>query len=222
MRSVYFALCICLLGGALVFAHQPLKKTNDRSTDVANPQAGLQLETGIVDAKYCRYGLSKYLALTLRLSFANIGTMPIILDKNSSAIGREMVTRTLEHAAAGKYEYDANIHAVDARSLQDAGVRLDSDPKPGFFVTLEPGQSFSTQTAVNLSLYDGNKDTEDDLHPGRHFLQIFVYTWYFIAPPDKYPDQWWKSKGYLWSQGIKSNPMALVIEKQPNVIACSK
>src|SRR5438105_11189929 len=126
MRSIYLALCICLSGAVLVFAHQPLKQTNDRSTDVANPNAELQLETGIVDAKYCRYSLSRYLALTLKLSFANIGTTPIILDKNSSAIGREMITRTLEHAAAGKYEYDANIHAVDARSLQDAGVRLDS------------------------------------------------------------------------------------------------
>jgi len=222
MRSIYLALCICLSGAVLVFAHQPLKQTNDRSTDVANPNAELQLETGIVGAKYCRYSLSRYLALTLKLSFANIGTTPIILDKNSSAIGREMVSRTLEHAAAGKYEYDARLHHIDLRTLRDAGLHVDPNPTSDSFITLEPGQSFSTQAAVNLSLYDGNKDTEEELHPGRHFLQIFVYTWYFIAPPDKYPDQWWKTKGYLWSQGIRSNPMALVIEKHPNLIACSK
>jgi hypothetical protein len=181
--------------------------------------AKLKLETSVVERKYCRAGTSTDLSLTLKLSFTNIGTVPIVLDKNSSAVGREMVSQSLENAAARKYVYDARGYVID---LPEAGVRLHTDPKPEFFVTLEPSQSFFTEQALNLSVYDGSKDTDDELHPGRLFLQIFVHTWYFIAPPDKYSDQWWKTKGYLWSQGIKSNPMLLIIEKHPRVVACSK
>src|SRR5260370_1592107 len=139
MKSLCLILFICLSGGAMVFSRQPLNEAGEQAGGhEADARPELQLETNLVDSKYCRYVQSTYLALTLRLSFTNIGTAPVILDKNSAAIGREMVSRTLADAAAKKYEYDARNYIVD---LREAGGHLDSNPPSNFFIPLKPIQS---------------------------------------------------------------------------------
>ena len=102
--------------------------------------------------------------------------------------------------------------------MQAAGFQTDMrttpDKEKETFIALKPGESYSLKEEVILRLYDGTKDTEDSLHPGTHFLQLRVATWYYFADPNTYREQW-RNEGYLWSQNMTSLPMSLKVEKMP-------
>jgi hypothetical protein len=62
-------------------------------------------------------------------------------------------------------------------------------------------------------LYDGTKDTRDNLHPGNYVLQVRVAAWFYFADPAEY-EQKWGNEAYLWSENVTSEPMAFTIEKR--------
>ena len=199
-------------------AQSPLGKgRTNAGTDNTRLQERLQLTTNIVKQRYCSEDTEHKLVLTLRLDFTNSGSVPIIIDKNSTTTRRTIVSRDLVAAAAKQYEYE-EVPYID---LARAGVHLDAAPNESFFVIIKPGESYSLEKTVKIWLYDTAEPSADDLSPGQHYLQLEVYTWYFIAPPEKYPDRWWQSKGYLWADGIGSLPMPFTVAKQHEVENCS-
>lgn len=172
----------------------------------------LQLTTSIGEARYSVEQGSKSLLLTLNLNYQNVGTRPILLDRKSSRIYRRIVTKNLKTLAACKYLYDASSHPIGSEDMKAAGFRY-SDPEKSEFVTLEPGKSLRMERKISLSLYDGTKDTKDNLHPGNYVLQVRVAAWFYFADPAEW-EQKWGDQAYLWSENITSEPMPFTIEKR--------
>lgn len=96
--------------------------------------------------------------------------------------------------------------------MQAAGLQMTGTPEKEAFVTLVPGESYSVRKEIRLRLYAGTKDTRDFLHPGIHFLQVRVATWYYFVDPDIYREKW-NDEGYLWSENVTSLRMRVDVEK---------
>lgn len=173
----------------------------------------LQLTTSIAEARYPVESGSKSLRLNLILDYLNVGTRPILLDKKSSVIYRRIVSRNLKAVSACRYVYDAASHFISSESMQAAGFRLSGGPERSEFITLGPGESLSLRREVDLSLYDGTKDTKDDLHPGNYVLLVRVAAWFYFADPAEW-EQKWGNQAYLWSENVTSEPMPFTIEKR--------
>ena len=172
----------------------------------------LQLTTSIADARYSTEYGPWSLLLTLNLDYQNVGTRPILLDKKSSRIYRRIVSKNLKALAACKYLYDASSHPITSEDMKAAGFRF-SDPEKAEFVTLEPGKSLRLKREIDLSLYDGTKDTKDDLHPGNYVLLVRVAAWFYYADPAEW-EQKWGNQAYLWSENVTSEPMPFTVEKR--------
>lgn len=172
----------------------------------------LQLTTSIADARYSTEYGPWSLLLTLNLDYQNVGTRPILLDKKSSRIYRRIVTKNLKTLAACKYLYDASSHAIGVESMKAAGFRY-TEPERSEFVTLEPGKSLRLERTIDIGLYDGTKDTKDDLHPGNYVLVVRVAAWFYFADPAEW-EQKWGNQAYLWSENVTSEPMSFTVEKR--------
>jgi hypothetical protein len=218
MKGLPLILCLTL-GFAVANAQKSFETANRSMTNTAqSAEAKLQLSTSIIEQRYSVEAGSRLLRLMLNLTYSNTGNRPILLDKKSSLIYRKMISRNLKAASDKKYEYDESSHFIGVRSMQAAGFQMDTqitpDKEKKTFITLKPGESYSVKEEIILRLYDGTKDTEGHLHPGTHFLQVRVATWFYIADPNTYREQW-RNEGYLWSQNITSLPMSLTVEKFP-------
>lgn len=203
---------VLLLTFAFTTAKAQKSKCVPTTTPPRDHQVRLQLTTSIAEAHYSTEYGPKSLVLRLNLNYQNVGTRPILLDKKSSRIYRKIVTKNLKALAACKYLYDASSHAISTEDMTRAGFRF-SDPEQSEFVTLEPGKSLRMEREIALSLYDGTKDTKDDLHPGNYVLQVRVAAWFYFADPAEW-EQKWGNEAYLWSENVTSEPMAFTVEKR--------
>ena len=147
------------------------------------------------------------LNLTLNLNYLNTGARPILLDKKSSLIYRRIVSKNLKAVSACKYLHDISAHLIGAGLLQA------QEPERSEFVTLKPGESVTFKREISLSVYDGTKDTKDDLHPGNYILQVRVAAWFYYADPAEW-EQKWGNQAYLWSENVTSEPMPFTVEKR--------
>lgn len=203
---------VLLLTFAFCIAKAQKSKCVPTTTPPRDKQVRLQLTTSIAEARYSTESGSSRLALTLKLDYQNVGSRPILLDKKSSRIYRKIVTKNLKAVAACQYLYDASSHPIGVEDFKAAGFRF-SDPEKSEFVTLEPGKSLRLEREIDLRLYDGTKDTKDDLHPGRYVLQVRVAAWFYFADPVEW-EQKWGNEAYLWSENVTSEPMPFTVEKR--------
>lgn len=217
MKDLLLILCLTL-GVAVVAEAQKSFETPNQSIKNSDQGAAakLQLSTSVIEQRYSVEAGSRLLCLMLNLTYSNIGNHPILLDKKSSLIYRKMISRNLKAAAAKKYEYDSSSHWISVSAMQAAGFQMDlqitPDKEKETFITLKPGESYSLKTEIILRLYDGTRDTKHRLHPGTHFLQVRVATWFYFADPNEYAELW-RNEGYLWSENMTSEPMPFKVEK---------
>lgn len=164
----------------------------------------LQLTTSIAERHSVEDGL---LNLTLNLNYLNTGTRPILLDKKSSRIYRRLVSKDLRAVSACKYIHDISSHFIGSGLLQTR------EPEQSDFVKLEPGESVSFKREISLFVYDGTRDTKDDLHPGTYVLQVRVAAWFYASDPAEW-EQKWGNQAYLWSENVTSVPMPFTVGKR--------
>lgn len=205
-----FCFTFAVVVGDAQKSFETAKKNMTNSAQGAEAQ--LQLSTNIIEQRYSVEAGSRLLRLTLDLTYSNTGNRPILLDKKSSLVYRKLLSKSLKAASAKKYDYDESSTFIFTGSKEAVGIHLESTPNKEAFITLKPGESYSLKKQLILRLYDGTKDTDDFLHPGTHFLQLRVATWYYFADPDVYQEKW-RDDGYLWSQNITSEPMQLKVKK---------
>lgn len=172
----------------------------------------LQLTTTIAEAHY-RVESGSQLHLGLNLEYLNVGTRAILLDKRSSVIYRRIVSKNLKAVSACKYVQDIESHFIGAESMRAAGFRLAGEPERSEFVTLKPGESLNLKREISLDLYDGTKDTKNDLRPGDYVLQVRVASWFYFADPSEW-EQKWGNEGYLWSENVTSEPMPFTVARR--------
>lgn len=183
-----------------------------QNNNAPEPEAKLELSTRVIEQRYTVESGSKLERMMLELIYTNVGKRPILLDKKSSLIHTRLVSRNLKDAAAKKYVHAVYSHFISMQDFRVAGFRYE-DPPRSEFVKLQPGESYRLNQEVHFSLFDGTKETKDDLRPGKYLLQVRVATWYYFADIEKYSKAW-QDDGYLWSRDITSTPMPFTIEKR--------
>lgn len=204
-------LLVVLLGAVVNRAHvsQPVKKK--AVTVNAEKPKELQLDAMILAEQYCSEVGTKFLSWRLKLTYTNVGTRPLLLEKKSTWVYRTLVSRDLKAATARKY-LSAPIPAY--ADLDSFGFR--SRPDLDCFVVLKPTESFVAEADSRVSVYDGTRDTEDDLHAGQYILQVRVATLYQYTEPKEYREKW-IDRRYLWSDNVTSEPMPFRVEKHPTL-----
>jgi hypothetical protein len=188
------------------------------STDQSDSKARLVLTTGIVKRRSCGYG---HLGLTLKLTFRNTGQEPIILDRRST-VGTFMVSRDLAAAATRKYE--ESIRYTDFPDLGEGEFGYDAPTNLSNFIILGVGEVFETEAHVSITTDHvpppaARRGKEIHLEAGTHFLQVGVGTWYYVAESEPVRKKW-GDKGYLWSEGLISEPMPFEVRRDLPIVEC--
>ena len=192
---------------AIILAHTT---TNSRNhTFFRNlPKARLQLTTSILERKSCS---RDHFGLRLRLTVRNVGEEPVILHKQR-AISRIMVSINL--AAASKKQYEQDLRYDDPTASSGLDSPLFSD-----FTIVKPGELVEFEEPVSVYLFNEKRKAERFLNEGIHFLQVDVGSWPYVADPTPFRKKW-SDKGYLWFEGLTSDPMPFTIEKDRPVVKC--
>jgi hypothetical protein len=197
---------LLLLASGCVFEASPavvtVRQGDHRPTKTAGVEPRLQLTTDIIERK--EY-LRQYVGFTLRLTFKNVGGTPIILNKDCFLL-KLLVSRNPEAAAAKQYESVSTFDymgAVHPRS-EPAGV---SD-----FVTLKPGEEYTYDTGVgSLKVHGGEGEPlKGELGRGKHYLQLGVSAWSYMADPAPFRRKW-RKQGFLWYEELVSQSMPFTV-----------
>lgn len=176
---------------------------------VTETKAKLQLTTIILEQKSCS---PDHFGLRLRLTLRNVGQAPVILPKQT-AISRIMVSADLLAATNKRYEQDLRYDDPGASSGFDS-------PLLGDFTILKPGELIEFEEPVSVYLFNEKSRAEQFLKEGSHLLQVDVGSWPYVANPTSFRRKW-KHKGYLWFEGITSEPMWFTIEKDRPLTKCT-
>ena len=191
-----------------------------RSTPNAKDEPSLELAATIVGmkssiAQYSGFVRGKpvtfdatWLQLTIKLNFVNTGNQSILLYKKSDLIGDYGISRDLQAALSERYE--VKIRTDYAFINAPAGGFRDDEPQPDEFVVLKPGNSYSAERSYKVRPYDGNWRK---LKAGKHYLQVWVLTWYYDRHQAEAYREKWHDKGYLWSDILIPKPILFAIEK---------
>ena len=188
----------------------PNIKAESRFANQANSKAKLQLTTSIVERKH---HCSNFMGLKVRLTFKNIGTEPIILDKRSFIV-KMMVSRDPKAAAARQYETTGRYDMFD-------GAFFNVDPSDmSNFIILKQGEVYEkTQGVGSFWVTAETPPPAGYLNPVTHFLQLRVSTWSYFADAKPFEKRW-KNKGVLWLEIMTSLPMPFKVEKDPSLPLC--
>ena len=197
----------------IVCAQATGNKKTGNSAHRTKAETRLQLTTSVTDQVFCA---PENLVLGLRLTFRNIGKEPVILNKRI-LFGGLMVSRDLKAAAARKYETSLRYDLFGGDE-SESGLNPPTDLSN--FVILSPGEQYELADRVSVWTNDVTPQTGNNLRDGTHFLQIEVGTWPYIIDPKPYHKKW-KGKGFLWSQGLTSQPMPFTVMKDRQIIKCS-
>lgn len=209
------AVCVALRHCGV--AQQPTDtKVKTGPAALADTKERLVLTTSIV--KRSSYGPNS-LGLDLKLRFQNTGKDPVILSKKTF-IGGFMVSRNLDDVAAKKY----------ALSLRYTD--FDVGPEGGFypptdlsrFVVLRQGEVYESEESISVptllvSVPGAKPFPRTGIGEGAHLLQIVVGTWPYIADPEPIQEEW-KRKGFLWTDGLLSEPMPFTVDKNEPITKC--
>jgi hypothetical protein len=209
LNLVVFALC-----SPSVLPLQETFKADPGSSRLpqTSEQGRLRLTTEIVKMEYY---CGNRLSLDLRLTFTNIGQVPVILSKRSLGIAAFRVSRNLESVAASRYEEQGTYEDFGDNAIFELPVVTD-------FVIIRPGEKYETQsdrTRVHLDVASAN--STNALLAGDHVLEVVVGTWLYIAVdehsrPHIQDEQFrekWKDKGFLWSDALTSVAMPFRVNR---------
>ena len=172
------------------------------------PKARLQLTTRALEQRSCS---PAHFGLRLLLTLRNVYDEPVILHKEK-AISRIMVSGDLTAATNKKYEQDLRYDDPSASIGLTSPVFSD-------FTILKPGELIEFEEPVSLYLFNEDHRTERFLNEGSHLLQVDIGSWPYIADPAAFRKRW-QDKGYLWVEGVTSEPMPFTIEKDRPVMKC--
>jgi|GEM_PF-3300554 len=168
----------------------------------------LELNTTILEQKSCSLD---HVGFKLRLTLRNVGKGRVILHREK-AISRIMVSGNLAGAATKRYEQE--------QRFDDPGAVTGFDtPTLSNFTMLEPGEGINFEESVSVYLFKAKRRTEQFLRKGTHFLQVDVASGPYIADPAPFRSDW-SEKGYLWFEGIISEPMAFTISNDRQITQC--
>jgi hypothetical protein len=204
---------ICLLW--LVFISVGIKgqQSTFPSYEKAQDKAKLLFTTDISEQQYCS---KREMVLRLKVTYKNIGTVPIILDKRISWF---INWKTKRISGKMKRNFKSTTTPSDLTINEHFKGEL---PEEESFIVLKPNEEYSyIQKGGNIvRLYDGDDEETDRLREGKYTIQYSAYTWYYSLSSFNEYRQKWKNKGFLWSKNITSKPMLFEVQENTVTSKC--
>lgn len=202
-------LLILLETGLVLIVTATTVKTQGYDFVAIAQKAELQLTTSVLEQRSCS---PAHFGLTLRLKLRNIGDATVILHKQR-AISRIMVSSDLAASNSKKYEQDLRYDDPGASNGLEQPVFSD-------FAILKRGEVIEFEEPVSIYLFNEKRSSERFLAEGTHVLQVDVGSWPYVVDPLSFRKKW-RDKGYLWFEGLTSEPMPFIIEKDRQLTKCT-
>jgi hypothetical protein len=196
---LYFLVCVFLSAFFNVTAQDTSepKEVNN----IVEPE--LDLTISPIWQKYC--SKSKMLS-RLKLTFVNGGKESIILYKNSSIIGEEVILKVSNKSSEKPLKIIPLLNISRIIKFREA-------PEISNFVIIKSSESFSFEIGHVILINDSDINLKGEIKSGVYSLKIRVITWYYHPNiKDEYRTKW-QNDGYLWTKDVTSSPMEFTIKK---------
>jgi len=177
--------------------------------------AALHLELSVDKATYCRdEDVTAVLQLSCTLEFKNTGDEPVILDKGAGIISRIVVVPVRGGRPQPAEAEESLLTQMVARHSRRG--RLEDH-----FVVLARGDTFRDGGLIAIPVrWNGSPKYPHFLLPGDYLIRVDVYTWFDTPGTRDRLQQRWKTKGFLWTKGITSEPLPVMVEEHPQTQNC--
>ena len=155
--------------------------------------------------------------LTLRVVFKNVGGYPIIIHTASGTIGGQKIYHSLQNGNANSIESDTILETI----FKALNPTREGDTPSNSYVILKPGEQYERETETRL-LIDYPKKYEH-LSSNVHYLRFGMWTAVGELPQVNNLDDLrtkWKAIGYLWTEGVTTNPMEIRFPKLSDIGKC--
>ncbi len=156
--------------------------------------------------------------LVMSVNYANTGQMPIILDKSNGTIGGQSLSKSEQDALARKYEYDVSQTWMWA----SLNPRIEDGKSPGDrFVVLNPGEHYENKTETRLLIH--RPEQYKLFSSDAHFLTFGMWTTDGTLSEANNVNELrtrWRKYGYLWTEGITTQPMPINFPKLEELKSC--
>jgi hypothetical protein len=189
--------------------------------------AKLEAEVSVIEASTCidnsgfdakgRTTTSVRSDLTLRVVYKNVGQFPIILDKGSGTIGGQTIYHYLRNGNATLIEYDVNLTWM----VMSENPRREGDIPSGSFIILQPQEQYQGKAQTRL-LIDYPEQYEH-FSSEVHYLRFGMWTEDGTLSDANNLDDLrakWKAIGYLWTEGVTTEPMEIRFPKLGSIRKC--
>lgn len=184
----------------------------------AQPRPKLILKPTVVASTYCS---ASNLRLTLKLTFTNSGSEPILLRKEGFFVSRYFVSSDLE--ALNKRRHELNVRGVPSSVMIIKHRLQDKVGLAESLVThLETGASHVATIQLYVPyIYDATDPRANALRPGDHVLQLLVWTWLDTKPFAASLQKQWRTRGFLWTETLVSEPVLFTVSNTKTISGCS-
>lgn len=212
MKGLIVALTLALTFTFLLKQTSAGAELRSGLTALVVPKPQLQLTTSVVRERSCS---PRHLSLELKFTFRNLGNEPVLLDKRSF-VDRTFVGLNAKAVALKKYQQESRADLF-ADSFPASPTDLSE------FAIIGPGEVYdleSVQTRVSLYVSEGVQQSKADLHPGEYYLQVGVATWTYLSDGKHFRLKW-RDQGWLWYEGIISQPMPFSIKQNRPIVKCT-
>lgn len=186
--------------------------------EVFGQDTGLQLTTNIISQRLCTVSASNdALQLTLQLRYTNVGRQKLILYKGNRLFYQIFISSSREEAMVRRNE----LRMTHARYYDEQPEKIIS-PTPGsVFTILSPGASYETRHVISVPVArDGPGRFNISISAGEHVLHLTSSTWYESKQLAEDLRERWRTRGFLWTDPLASNSVALVVDKNSPAVAC--
>jgi len=200
MSIILLLVAGCALELCTSSAHIRQDSLRSAKQDAVGPK--LQFTTDVIERKQYPSG---YVGFTLRLTFKNTGSTPLILSKQCFLL-RVMVSRGYEAATAKRYESVSTSEYMGAIPPRDEPLDIAD------FVTLKPGEEYTLDKGIgSFKVQEGEGiPPKGEFARGEHYLQLDVSTWSYLSDPARFRRKW-RSQGFLWYETLRSQPMSFTL-----------
>jgi hypothetical protein len=195
-----------------------------QSQDFSRDRAKLEATTVIREQRICMSpSRIPEVDLSVELKFTNVGEFPVILSRNSGESGIN-VAHTLKRAHAKKYEYKARGDMWDFPFVLQPASPGDS------FVILKPHEIYTRNVKV-WGLNFESLEQYDHYAAVPHFIRLGLLTVDSMLVSsvsqagkidinEKHIRDRWKTYGYLWLDGLDSEPMSIQLPAASTLTDC--
>lgn len=221
-RILFLALLSVFATSTRQHAQMRVRSDLVSSSKVARADSGkprLQLVAEIIKETYCEGPDPDLipLRLLLQLSFTNVGTQKLILERGSKSVPVIRVSKTAEDAIANRFETTINNYIITGNSK---GPKVLKRPPLSSFAILAPGQTYKTITEVSVSVPRADPVPAIKINSGSHYIQVGVWTWDESQREAHVRRKAWQGEGFLWSESVFSKPMLFIVRSQPKPADC--